>query len=308
MIVAGMAGAIVIIILLGVSWTYDYDNATPPDTGESPRLGASRIRELKNAMQERLNVCGYWPWTGTEVSDACAGEMRRILFHAPIASTPTVAANHGDLRLKDFNSKAELTWTDEDEHEIQLTSAGTLNIVEADLLGTLTNNTYFTSIDNAGTGTVDLIKANASDAAVIPDGSELATSGAPTADADIVNKKYVDDNIPAITIGFQAPQLTDDGAAQLTYATVYKAMTDGDVNAWGYTGVSGGSGNAFVGATSNPTTAMGVSGQAGIYRWSLSFPVKKDYYWKVTLTGISPTLTDLVWTPATAGTAAPEKQ
>ncbi|HDY88246.1 MAG TPA: hypothetical protein ENH82_09060 [bacterium] len=57
----------------------------------------------------------------------------------------------------------------------------------------LPNDTYLTADNAAGTGTVDLIKANTSDVAVIPDGSELATSAAPTADADIANKKYVDD-------------------------------------------------------------------------------------------------------------------
>lgn len=197
MTVAGMAGAIFTIVLLGTSWTYDYDNATPPDTGESPRLGASRIREFKNALQERLNVCGYYPYTGTEISDADAGEMRRILFHAPIESTPTVAANHFDIRTKDVAGVAEIFLTDENEAEFQLTSGGTLNIVEADLLGTLTNNTYFTAIDNAGTGTVDLIKADANDVAVVPDNSQTATNAAPTSSTGLTNKKYVDDQITA---------------------------------------------------------------------------------------------------------------
>lgn len=107
---------------------------------------------------------------------------------------------------------------------------------------------------------------------------------------------------------FQPPQLLDDLGGGLTFGQVYKAMTDGSVNAWGYTGISGGVAYSFVGATSNPTTAMGVAGQAGLVRWFLSFPVKKDYYWKVTLTGISPTLTDMVWTPMASGIATPEKQ
>lgn len=107
---------------------------------------------------------------------------------------------------------------------------------------------------------------------------------------------------------FQPPQLLDDLGGGLTSGQVYKAMTDGNVKAWGYTGVSGGEGNAFVGATSNPATPMGVQGQIGVFRWSMSFHVKKDYYWKVTLTGISPELTDLVWTPTAPGIATPEKQ
>ena len=112
------------------------------------------------------------------------------------------------------------------------------------------------------------------------------------------------------TIGseFQAPQYVDDGAAQLTSGTVYKAITDGEVVAWGYTGVSGGLANVFIGATSSPATAHGVYGGPGVLRWGLTFNIKKDWFWKITLTGISPTLTDLVWTPTTAGTAEPEKQ
>lgn len=106
----------------------------------------------------------------------------------------------------------------------------------------------------------------------------------------------------------QATQYVDDAAAQLAHTTVYKAETDGIVTAWGYTGVSGGQGNAFVGATSSPATAQGVSGGPGLMRWHMSFHVNKDYYWKVTLTGTSPTLTDITWSPTTAGTPKPTAQ
>jgi len=84
-------------------------------------------------------------------------------------------------------------WIDSDNGKMYYLSATTPTWTS--LVPNLPNNTYLLAVDTAGTGTVDLIKANASDVAVIPDGSELATSGAPTADADIVNKKYVDDFI-----------------------------------------------------------------------------------------------------------------
>ena len=61
----------------------------------------------------------------------------------------------------------------------------------------LANNQYLTAVDATGTGTVNLIKANASDVAILPDGSELASSAAPTTDAGLANKKYVDDNVGA---------------------------------------------------------------------------------------------------------------
>jgi len=108
---------------------------------------------------------------------------------------------------------------------------------------------------------------------------------------------------------YQAPQLLDDLGGGLTSGQVYKAMTDGIVNAWGTSGASTGFINSFVGATSNPTTGMGISGwTTGQGSFFVSFPVKKDYFWKITLTGISPTLTDLVWTPDGPGIATPEKQ
>lgn len=168
-----------------------YDTATPVGT-DAPSTLDDQDRLTKSATQERSNVDHYWPLTGTQVSDADAGEHRKVLFHAPISATPTVAADHGDLRIKDVDGKAELVFTDEDEQETQITSAGSLLIQSSDILGILANDTYLTAVDQAGTGTVDLIKANASDVAVIPAGSELATSAAPTADAGIANKKYVD--------------------------------------------------------------------------------------------------------------------
>ncbi len=179
-------------VIYATSFSDTYDTATPLGT-DAPSVIDDRIREVKAGVQERQNVDHYWPLTGTQVSDADAGEHRKILFHAPIAATPTVAADHGDLRIMDVAGKAELVWTDEDENELVLTSVGALNTVSADLLGTLANATYFTAVDQAGTGTVDLIQATAADVAQLPDGTVLATSGAPTADAQIANKKYVDD-------------------------------------------------------------------------------------------------------------------
>lgn len=190
---------IVITLLIGMGtivyatvFSSTYDTATPLGT-DAPSSLDDHDRLTKSANQERNNVDHYWPLSGTQVSDADAGEHRKVLFHAPIAATPTVAASHGDLRIKDVSGKAEFTWTDEDEQELIITDAGTLNIVSADLLGTLANNTYFTAVDIAGTGTVDLIKSDVSNVATIPDGSQMATSAAPISTNGIANKKYVDD-------------------------------------------------------------------------------------------------------------------
>jgi len=93
----------------------------------------------------------------------------------------------------------------------------------------IANNTYLKATNNAGTGTVDLIKANTSDVAVLPDGSELATSAAPTADADIANKKYVDDQIGAVDSLFGSWTSTDSESNAFAQNNVYKAESDGFV-------------------------------------------------------------------------------
>ena len=100
-----------------------YDIVTPAGS-DSPTGADDRMRETKAAVQERMNVDHFWPLTGTEVSDPCTGEHRKILYTAPIPATPTVAASHGDTRIADVDGKAELHWTDEDEQEVQMTQVG----------------------------------------------------------------------------------------------------------------------------------------------------------------------------------------
>lgn len=66
-------------------------------------------------------------------------------------------------------------------------------------LGAVLNNAYLTAKNAAGDGTIDLIKANASNVPTVPDDTANATSGAPTANASLANKKYVDDQMAAST-------------------------------------------------------------------------------------------------------------
>lgn len=181
-------------LTIATSFNYTYDTDTPVGT-DAPSVLDNRIREVKDAVQERLNVDHYFELTGSQVSDANTGEHRQITFHSPISDTPTVDSSKGKLRIKDVDGVAELFWTDENESDLQLTSGGTLNISSSDLIGTLENNVYFTSLNAAGDGTVSLIGSDTSDNPVIPDGAKLATSAAPEDDEDIANKKYVDDQV-----------------------------------------------------------------------------------------------------------------
>lgn len=167
-----------------------FDTATPAGS-DDPAEADDRMREIKAAVQERENVDHYWPLTGTEVSDADAGEHRKVLFRAPISTPDSIAENHGQLYLKDVNGKAELFFIDEDENEIQLTNVGKLVIA---------NNTYLISRDQVGTGTVNLIKATTGDIPEILTGAVLSASTAPVVDAGIANKLYVDNRRAHIKI------------------------------------------------------------------------------------------------------------
>lgn len=111
-----------VLIALTFGWTYTYDTDWPLGS-DAPSVLDDSDRLIKDAVQERMNVDHYWPLTGSEVSDSATGQHRQIEFYGPIA-TPTSAANKSWLYSKDVTAKAELHWLDEDDNEIQLTSAG----------------------------------------------------------------------------------------------------------------------------------------------------------------------------------------
>ncbi len=171
-------------------------NTSNPAGSSDPKQGDDYIRTLARAVLELLNVDHYIgvanPW-GSESSGDETGEHAKVTLHAPI-SDPSNVANKGHLYIKDVNSKAELHFQDEDGDAIQLTSGGEVLFGS---LSSIAKNTYLKAIDNAGTGTIDLIKGNASDKPVIKAGAELSTSGDPTAAAGIACKEYVDEQIAA---------------------------------------------------------------------------------------------------------------
>jgi hypothetical protein len=78
----------------------------------------------------------------------------------------------------------------------------------------LPNNTQFVSVNSTGTGTINLIKGNASDIPEIPYGAVLSATTAPSTDLQIPQKKYVDD---AIAAGTAANSVLLNGEAASTY-------------------------------------------------------------------------------------------
>lgn len=105
-----------------MAYNYFMQPTLPPDTGESPSLGASRIRNLKNALIERLNSWIYgFDTNGSESEIGVKSVPLRNQASAP--STPTAGM---ELYSKDSDSTAELFAKDESGNEVQITKGGTL--------------------------------------------------------------------------------------------------------------------------------------------------------------------------------------
>ena len=104
-----------------MAYTNFIQPSLPPDTNESPSLGASRIRSLKSALIERLNswIYGF---------DTAGEESKKGLKEAPFQeeSKPTAEANVVKLYNKATSGKSELYCLDEDDNEVQITSGGIL--------------------------------------------------------------------------------------------------------------------------------------------------------------------------------------
>lgn len=181
-----------------------YDTVTPAGS-DDPTEADDRMREIKAAVQERENVDHYWPLTGTEVSDADAGEHRKATLRT--GSAPAAVADKGFVYVKDVGGKAELFYRDEDGNEIQLTSKG----------NNLANNVSLKATDNAGTGSVNLIKATTGDIPEILVGAVLSADTAPVVDAGLANKKYTDDTVATHQFKSAATTIFPLGAAPTSF-------------------------------------------------------------------------------------------
>lgn len=188
------------------TWNAAYE-AQPADT-ENISLGASRIRNLKTDIQERLEVDHF------HAGDAQDGEHKKLTLGAPIAK-PANIANKGFLYGKDVNAKIELFYLDEDDNEVQLTSAGALNAPlnmpvvakTADFTIVAADKGKLFDLDaNAGAVTVTLILASGNDGFILgfkaKDVGNTITidgSGAETIDGSITKTLDVVDDTLLIT-------------------------------------------------------------------------------------------------------------
>jgi len=126
--------AIVVVPTIVYAWSYTYDTDTPP-YDQDISLGDDRIRETKDAIQERLNVDHVFGLDGSEVKHADTGKQFQVTFtdcdtalsaDGGSDDTHTPAANEGILDIKDVSSTRELAFWDEASNVVQITSGGQL--------------------------------------------------------------------------------------------------------------------------------------------------------------------------------------
>lgn len=210
----------IIIILLPVICFGAWDKDKP---ASSTSLRSSNPEILANfsALESTIGAFHEFSTGGSNT-----GEAISVKFNAPI-STPTNVANKGFLYGKDVSAVIELHWLDESGTELQITSGGdlyssnNLTIVGTstftgavtanggitlgagnDLIGSATsditfNTNKFTVAGDTGNtviaGTCDITGATEiTGIATLGDGSLTKTTAAPSTDAMIANKKYVD--------------------------------------------------------------------------------------------------------------------
>jgi hypothetical protein len=280
------------ILFLACGWTYTFDISTPASS-DDPREAPTRFQEIKKSIQEREDVDHYWPLTGNEVSDACSGEHRKLTLQginavelAALTSAKSYVYRYGrELYYKDANGVG-------DGNTVQITKKGWLNLDDS----ILSNATWLTAKSTKTGDTVNLIKAGKNEAAdtnvaILPDAARLDSNTAPTESSQIVNKKYVDDQITnaKALMAFGSYTTQDDENQTLLKAHAYLANQDGFVVAVvglssQYKYIKG-----YVGTTTDPEGAGNIMGAveaplspSGGYDASLTFPVASGKYFEIT--------------------------
>lgn len=173
------------------TFTRNWDETQPTNLTEAHQID-DHMKYLRVDVAERLKAMFYGFIAGENTYEASV----KFLNLKDQSSVATPSSGYSRFYTKTVTGKSEIFAQNDDGDEIQLTTDGKLNVLADSITEThiqLTNNSHLIGRNAAGTGDVNLIRANTSDKAELPDGAQLATSAAPTADAQLANKKYVDD-------------------------------------------------------------------------------------------------------------------
>ena len=207
-------------VVLILAWTDTLKTSTPGAT-DDPREADDRMREIKGAFVERLDVDHYWTASATSTYDAADTGKHEFITLIDMASDPTAAAGYAHIYMKGD----ELFYQDDTDTTLMLTKDGA---IEWESINDVNNSTYILSVDAAGTGTANLIMADANDLATLPDGASLASATA-TSDGDrtIADKGYVDAHGILQIVNTQTGAV-NTGTTPLPYDDTIPQITEGD--------------------------------------------------------------------------------
>lgn len=193
--------------------TVAWSEATPAGTDDI-RDGDNRIRELKTQIREIITVDHKM---ASSASGATWGyhEQVTLIEAADIGSGATGVPILGAQTV----TAPELCYTDEADNDVILTDAGKIALQN----GRLPNDSYLIGRNQADDGNINILKVNTSDGitfgvvATLVAASLLSTSAAPTTDAMISNKKYVDDRETSILAAMTLADIFDYGTSASAY-------------------------------------------------------------------------------------------
>lgn len=277
------------------TFTRDWDEDTVADTSQASTLGQVD-RNNQVDLSDRLKALIYGFVAGE--NDGVPG--CKYLHFKQQDSDPTVATDTITIYAKDVGGNNELYTKDEAGNVVQLTTAGAVGaggltlLAGKDLIGSATSDITFNTnkftVAGATGNTVIAGTLGVTGVATVGKGSLLASSDAPTSDAMIANKKYVDDEAAKkadVDSIFGDSTGADSESDDFAKAHAYSAPTDGIVTAWTTIG-NGINIKGYVGDTDDPAGAGTQEAQCTNYQGEgnfISFPVPKDKYWEVTSNG-----------------------
>jgi len=188
------------------TFTRDWNETTPTNLTEAHQID-DYLKYRVIDVAERLKAMFYGFTLGENTYEASV----KFLNLKDQTSVDVPSIGYSRLYSMDVDDKPELIHQNSDGDEVQITKDGKLNTALAALLSLnethlrLQNDAFLTAVDEAGTGSVDLIKASVNEAddaevPLLPDLTRLASVAAPTENTQIPNKKYVDDAVA--TAGF----------------------------------------------------------------------------------------------------------
>lgn len=191
--------------------TNAWDEDVPVGT-EDAATADDYLRDHRLDLGERLEEMIY----GFNASDNSGAENEVGIKHLKMykqTSDPTAVTDYGHFYIKLVDGVPELFYQDDENTTLQLTSGGdlksTANLV-VDGTSTLTGNVACAGTLDV-TGTTELIGV-----ATIADTSVTKSTAAPTADAQIANKKYVDDQDTADHPAYSGAESYTDGSGRIT--------------------------------------------------------------------------------------------